>query len=135
MSELKRQILSFLFALLCLLSSMQVVLNYHFCSEKLVHTSINKALDSCCLPVDHQLDHIGDDCADSTCCDDVKFIKTTQEFTSNFSETGIDFELLSYTIGIDVFSPCTSTQITENCLPKVIEVIRDFQSRYCVYRI
>ena len=135
MSEFKRKILAFLFAVLCLLSSMQVVLNYHFCSENLVCTSINEVQESCCMPVEHQVDHLESNCSEAPCCDDFKFVKNTQEFKSNEISEIPDFSALSQTSVIDISQIVGENFDKNTYIIDTAENFMNYQQQFCVYRI
>jgi len=78
MLAVKQKIFAFVFALLCLFSSAQFVLNQHFCCKQLVQVSIIEQNNDCCSSMAGCGSQDTDD--GKACCDDKEIIVESEDF-------------------------------------------------------
>lgn len=78
MFVVKQKIFAILFALLCLFSSAQFVLNQHFCCNKLVQICFNEINVECCST--ESTCHTEKKHASENCCDDKEIVVESEEF-------------------------------------------------------
>ena len=81
MLAVKQKIFAFVFALLCLFSSAQFVLNQHFCCNQLVQISISGVNNDCCGTKTHC--HSEKSSKDADCCDDKEILVEGEDFLGN----------------------------------------------------
>lgn len=84
MISIKHRVLAIVFTVLCLFSSVQMVLNHHFCCDELVSICVNEVSDACCH--DYSDHHNGNEQLTSDCCDDEAFLIEAFDFLAG-SET------------------------------------------------
>lgn len=81
MWSIKHRVLAIIFTVLCLFSSVQLVLNHHFCCDQLVSICVNELGESCCA--DENDHHNSDGHLSKDCCDNETFLIEAVDFLVN----------------------------------------------------
>ena len=134
MFSLKHRILAIVFTILCLFSSAKLVLNQHFCCDRLVAVSVNSSLNkSCCK--DSRVAHSTLAFSAESCCDETTVVLNNQDFISS-SETELPNLKQYHLSNWNFHTELVNSNLFHLPHPYPLPIlVRSVQDEFCVFRI
>ena len=133
MSPLKHRVFAIIFTVLCLFSSVQMVLNHHFCCDTLVSICVNELGDTCCA--DENDHHNSEGHLSKDCCNNETFLIEAVDFLTNGEINIPSVSVQNVKIESRNSHSLNNSLLSLNDQDKILISDHFSQRLFCVYRL